>query len=133
MVKLTDLSNMTSAVYHGHRAINQTNKDQLDQLHTLNMVSCTESQVFRPIRIFAGCRAYFAGLAMCRLKCCRFTLTYCSCRDIILQSADTVKPVLSDRIKQDKCLVFQSGGCFLHYFHAAVSNHSPVYSDFSVT
>ena len=49
----------------------------------------------------------------------------------------TVKPVLSDHIKQDTCLAFQTGcylllhesnaesSCrsFLHYFHSAISNH----------
>ena len=46
----------------------------------------------------------------------------------------TVKPVLSDHIKQDICLVFQTGLFllhessaesmnFLHYFHAALSHH----------
>ena len=49
----------------------------------------------------------------------------------------TVKPVLSDHIKQDIFLAFQTGGClirhessaessclrFLHYFHSAISNH----------
>ena len=49
----------------------------------------------------------------------------------------TVKPVLSDHIKQDIFLDFQTGGClllhesstrsscrsFLHYFHSAISNH----------
>ena len=49
----------------------------------------------------------------------------------------TVKPVLSDHIKQDIFLAFQTGGClllhessaessymsFLHYFHSAINNH----------
>ena len=49
----------------------------------------------------------------------------------------TVKPVLSDHIKQDIFLGFQTGGSlllhessaesssmsFLHYFHSAISNH----------
>ena len=43
---------------------------------------------------------------------------------------DTVNPVLSDHIKQDKCLAFQEGGCLLLYesstesscFHATISN-----------
>ena len=49
----------------------------------------------------------------------------------------TVKPVFSNHIKQYIFLAFQSGGClllhlnsaesscvsFLHYFHAAISNH----------
>ena len=49
----------------------------------------------------------------------------------------TVKPVLSDHIQQDIFWAFQTGGClllnesiaespcmdFLHYFHAAISNH----------
>ena len=49
----------------------------------------------------------------------------------------TVKPVLSDHIKQDIFLAFQTGGClllhkssaecscrsFLHYFHSAISDH----------
>ena len=52
-------------------------------------------------------------------------------------ASDTVKPVLSDHLKQDIFLAFQTGGClllndpeFLHYFHAAISNHlseSPEY------
>ena len=57
---------------------------------------------------------------------------------------NTVKPVLSDHIKQDIFLAFQTGGClllhesiaersvlvqkarklcFLQYFHSAISNH----------
>ena len=49
-----------------------------------------------------------------------------------LKLKNTVKPVLSDHIKQD----FKTGGClllhessaessrsFLHYFHSAISNH----------
>ena len=39
MVKRTDHPDMTSDVYRGHKAINQTNKDQLDHLHTLSIVS----------------------------------------------------------------------------------------------
>ena len=42
----------------------------------------------------------------------------------------TVKPVLSDHIKQDIFLAFQTGGCLLphessaeSYFHSAISNH----------
>ena len=49
----------------------------------------------------------------------------------------TVTPVLSDQIKQEIFLVFQTDGClllyessaesscmsFLHYFHSAISNH----------
>ena len=44
-----------------------------------------------------------------------------------------VKPVLSDHIKQDILLAFQTGDClllhessaesFLRYFHSAISNH----------
>ena len=47
---------------------------------------------------------------------------------------NTVKPVLSDHIRKDIFLAFQTGGClllpesiaessFLHYFHSALSNH----------
>ena len=54
-----------------------------------------------------------------------------------IRTPNTVKPVLSDHIKLDIFLAFQTGGClllhessaentcrsFLHYFHAAISNH----------
>ena len=55
-----------------------------------------------------------------------------------LQRHITVKPVLSDHIKQDMFLAFQAGGrlllndrsaesscrrSFLRYFHSAISNH----------
>ena len=44
---------------------------------------------------------------------------------------NTVKPVLSDHMKQDICFAFQTGGClllhesrsFLRYFHSAISNY----------
>ena len=51
-----------------------------------------------------------------------------------------VKPVLSDHIKQEIFLAFQTGGClllyessaesscmsFLYYFHSAISNHRSI-------
>ena len=51
------------------------------------------------------------------------------------QNLDVVKPVLSNHIKQDIFLAFQTCGClllhessaesrsFLRYFHSAISNH----------
>ena len=57
-----------------------------------------------------------------------------------VEITSTVKTVLSNHIKQDIFLAFQTGGClllhessaessrrsFLHYFHAAISNHLSV-------
>ena len=51
----------------------------------------------------------------------------------MLSLGTTVKPILSDHIKQDIVLAFQTGGfllphessaeSFLCYFHSAISNH----------
>ena len=56
--------------------------------------------------------------------------------DLQHRYGDTVKPVLSDHIKQDIFLAFQTGGCLLlyenraecsfmliHYFDSAISSH----------
>ena len=43
---------------------------------------------------------------------------------------NTVKPVLSDHIKQDMCLAFQTGGLLLLHESSA---DCAVYSDFHVT
>ena len=59
---------------------------------------------------------------------------------VTVNKKGTVRPVLSDHIKQDIFLAFQTGGClllhersaesscmsFLHYFHSAISNHLSV-------
>ena len=62
---------------------------------------------------------------------------HCTYSVYLDKCSNTLKPVLSDHIKQDKFLPFQTGGClllykssaesssmsFLHSFHSVISSH----------
>ena len=77
---------------------------------------------------------------MKRLKFCIKLYKLSILHSVHIKSFTTVKPVLSDRIKQNICLAFQAGGCLLLHESSAVSaplsfnnKQTPVYSNFHVT